>query len=113
MVRLTPSVSPTKVPSGTTLDLSSETSVNVSAVGSTTQLTVVDGEITVSSSEISITEAGRTKLGGFPYPNESELNEGIDYQVETVPSGVTGYSVSRTPITENAWCYQVDVLGTG
>ena len=42
--------------SGTTLDLSSETAVNVSAVGSTTQLTVVDGEITVSAGEIVITE---------------------------------------------------------
>lgn len=79
---------------GTTIDLSSQTAVTLSALGSTKTLTVADGDIVVSSSGISITETGRSKLTNFPLPT-LEQNLGVTYELSTVPAAVTGYAVSR------------------
>ncbi|QIN96881.1 structural protein [Synechococcus phage S-N03] len=80
--------------SGTTVDLSSQTAVEITTLGSTKTLTVADGDIVVSSSDISITETGRAKLTNFPLPS-LEQNLGISYQLTTVPGGVKGYAISR------------------
>ncbi|QBP06143.1 hypothetical protein [Synechococcus phage S-B68] len=76
-------------------DLSTQTALTVSALGSTTTLTVADGEITVSTSSIDITEAGRAKLRNFPYPEGSALNTRINYAVTTTPNNINGYAFSR------------------
>lgn len=80
--------------SGSVVDLSTETAIDLESLGSTKRLTVADGDIVVSSSAISITETGRTKLDNFPLPSR-EQNLGISYTVSTVPSGVSGYAISR------------------
>lgn len=75
------------------INLSSETSVSVTSLGGTTTLTVADGEIVVSSTAITPTKKGRQKLLTFPFGGLSSANRRLNYQVVTVPGGVTGYGV--------------------
>ncbi len=79
-------------PDDTVIDLSSESEVVVSAIGSTLKLTVADGDIESSSTEIKVTQQGRDKLLNFPYPEGSAFSNRINYIVETV-NGCKGYAV--------------------
>ena len=80
-----------------TVDLSSQTSLEISAIGSTITLSVSGGDIVTFSDRIEITNAGRNKLRNFPYPEGSELNQRLNYTVKT-NGGVNGYGVTQTPI---------------
>ena len=73
-------------------DLSSETEVTVTAIGSSLRLTQEDGDIFAGPSEIRLTKQGRAKLLNFPYPEGSAFSNRINYTVETL-SGVKGYAV--------------------
>ena len=84
-----------------TVDLSAETAITIRAIGTETELTVADSEISVSADRIELLDAGREKLRNFPYPEGSALNQRINYEIETVAGGVKGYSVSLTPIITN------------
>jgi hypothetical protein len=85
--------------SGTTIDLSGETAVTVSAVGVSTTLS--GSEIVVSSTGIELTDAGRAKLLNFPYPEGSAQSVRLELLLETVPNGVSGYATYRTPKISN------------
>ncbi len=84
-----------------TVDLSSETGITLSAIGSEITLTVAAGQITTSAAAIDITDAGRAALIDFPYPDGSSLNSRVNYVVTTVPNGVTGYANIETGIIKN------------
>ena len=79
----------------TTVDLSSETEITLSALGLELTLTVANSEISVSASGITLLDAGREKLKSFPYPEGSDLNTRINYEVVTAPNAVNGYAVTR------------------
>ena len=76
-----------------TLPLAAETGVSVTSLGGTTTLTVADGEIVVTSSSISPTKKGRQKLLAFPFGGLSVANRKLNYEVTTIPNGITGYGV--------------------
>ena len=84
-----------------TIDLSGETGVTLSAIGSEITLTVAAGEITTSSSKIEITDIGRAALVDFPYPDGSTLNSRVNYIATTVPNGVRGYANIEPGIIKN------------
>ena len=79
-------------PDDTVVDLSGEDEVIVSAIGSTLKLTVADGDIVSSSTEIKVTQQGRDKLLNFPYPEGSSFSNRINYVLET-KNGCKGYAV--------------------
>lgn len=88
--------------SNTVVDLTTETTVTVKALGAEIDLTVADSEIEVFADRIEITNVGRKKIEKFPYRTEgavnSELNQRLNYEVVTSPGGVNGYGVTQTPI---------------
>ena len=78
-----------------TISLENETGLKVTSLGSELELTVAAGDIVVTSSDITLTQQGRDKLLVFPYKvdNTAPNSVKVNLAVETVPSGVKGFSV--------------------
>tara|TARA_R110002050_G_scaffold15817_2_gene48350 strand:+ start:962 stop:8479 length:7518 start_codon:yes stop_codon:yes gene_type:complete len=75
-------------------DLSGASSLIVKAIGSETTLDVdVDYLYDSTTESLIITEAGRSKLLNFPYPEGSVLNTRINYLV-TTSNGIEGYALT-------------------
>ena len=80
--------------SGNTFDLSGETSLEVTTLGSTLNLTEGAGDIVCSPTEITLTKQGRDKMYAFPFPEGSPFRTNrINYTVTTKPGNVTGFAV--------------------
>ena len=79
-------------PDDTVIELSDEDEIVVTAIGSSIKLTVADGDIESSATEIKITQQGRNKLLNFPYPEGSAFSNRINYTVET-KNGCKGYAI--------------------
>jgi hypothetical protein len=75
------------------ITLFAETAVSVTSLGGTTTLTVADGEIVVTTDRIYPTKKGRQKLLSFPFGGLSVANRRLNYEVTTIPNGITGYGV--------------------
>ena len=77
-----------------TITLDGETGIKVSALGATTELTVADGDVVMSSNNISLTQQGRDKLVKFPYSIDLERDDvKVNLAVTTVPNGINGYAI--------------------
>ena len=87
--------------SNNTIDLSSETGITFSALGSSLALTVAGGDLIAGAAEIKLTEQGRTKLLNFPYPDGSIQQAKINIEGVTVPNGVKSTVITRTPKVSN------------
>tara|TARA_R110002050_G_scaffold292587_1_gene448063 strand:- start:5453 stop:12940 length:7488 start_codon:yes stop_codon:yes gene_type:complete len=87
--------------SSNTIDLSAETGIKLTAVGTDKTLTVAAGQIITSASKIELTSVGQVALADFPYPEGSSLNSKVSYAVETIPNGVKGYANIEAGIRKN------------
>ena len=80
-----------------TITLDGETGIKVSALGATTELTVADGDVVMSSNNISLTQQGRDKLVKFPYSIDLERDDvKVNLAVTTIPNGINGFVTNKS-----------------
>ena len=80
-------------PSNNIYDLSGQTTLTVTTLGSTLTLTQGAGDIVCNPTEINLTKQGRDKLYSFPFPEGSPFRTNrLNYNV-TTNGGVTGFAI--------------------
>lgn len=89
-------------PQGITFDLSGETSLEVTAIGTTETLTVEDGEIIAGPTSISLTQLGRDKLWNLGESLSSGPPRRLNYTVVSFPNQVRGYAINPIISVKNS-----------
>ena len=80
-------------PGGNTFDLSGQTTLTITTLGSELTLTQAAGDIVCSATEINLTKQGRDKMFSFPFPAASPFRTNrLNYEV-TTNDGVKGFAV--------------------
>ncbi|AEC52957.1 structural protein [Synechococcus phage S-CRM01] len=87
---------------GQQFDLSGETSIAVTSLGATTNLTTADGEIITSPTRITLTAKGRDKLLARPENNIDSGARKINYNVRTTPNQINGYAIIPSVSIKNS-----------
>ena len=81
-------------PGGNIFDLSGETSLTVTTLGSELELTQAAGDIVCTATDITLTKQGRDKMYSFPFPEGSPFRTNrLNYQITTTPSGINGFAI--------------------
>lgn len=78
---------------GLTFDLSGETGIKLTSLGTSKTLLLSNGEIICEKHEIRITEKGKESIGEWPFAEGSALSGRVNIEVETIPNVVKGYAV--------------------
>ena len=78
---------------GNTFDLSGQTTLTVTTLGSELTLTQAAGDIVCTATDITLTKQGRDKMFSFPFPAASPFRTNrLNYEV-TTNDGVKGFAV--------------------